>query len=420
MSPTSPTSASLLGPFNALLAALLIPISLETFDATPPALLLAVLEALLEVRLLTARASSQDRRGPLDCVKILLGSLAQVLQDDFLELDGADIGISELADGDEKEVVKVVRLLLRIATRMGLCLTQSSMSTPERHSSTPSTLGQTLNSVLSPSGLTPRRSTLTRLRAARSRPQVDITAVDDVFSAPPVASGSSGSRPSRKYNASPTPQPQAASSSSRELRSLQLVEDASGSDDVEDRRQSFSSSSSSSIASYAQSGPRGHSPDYDSDTLCLCSQARQSDLHSSRSRSSSGSSACSSRYCSTTTKSHSRPPSPSSSRTRLSSSPRRKSEPYHNLPQPEPVRVNAPPPMRTVNSGFIDIVSESDDDATVDSDSLDHEETDSYTRELLRRKRALLRRLEEVKGTPGKTRRKSSSGEGIRVAVRRI
>jgi hypothetical protein len=421
------SSLLVLDAFNSLLRALLIPISLDTFDAVPPALLVAALESLLEVRLLTATVrASQDRSGRLQCVKILLGSLVEVLEDEFLQLGGAEVGIAELAEGEAVEVEKVARMLLGIADRMGLVAQSSvaSLSKPMRVStSTASPLRRALDSatIAPQSPRTPRRSTLTRMRASEPHtapPMFADTTFDDVFSCPAavntIRSERQPSRSSREMirrqatTGSPTPPPRG--SSSQQLQSLQLIDD---SDDSQVLEEDEDMTPSPSVCSHHRPLERRRSfspePDYDTtESTCVCHRSDSSPPPHDSDRSS---------MCSTISPHQSPSPSP----------PPHPSQTRPVIPRTEAnvsrLRIRGP----SVKTGFIDIVSDVDtaesDNNDDDDASTDGEEGDSYTGELLRRRRTLLRRLDELRrdGTSvASPRRKSGSGEGIRVAVRRL
>ncbi|CAK5270122.1 unnamed protein product [Mycena citricolor] len=118
--------STLLPQLRDLLSALDMPFTLETHEELTPSLLIRLLEALLQTRLLLPadlrhalyHGTDADGHATVQCMKIFLG----VLQADVLQ---TDVGLSaldprKLARGGQEETLFVARLLCWYARRLGI------------------------------------------------------------------------------------------------------------------------------------------------------------------------------------------------------------------------------------------------------------------------------------------------------------
>lgn len=106
---------------NTLLSNLDLPFALESPLDLTPSLLLAILESILESRLLISQAIRESREpaAKVQAMKIFLG----VMESDVIQLDVglSDVDPRRLAVGEPEEVVFVGELLCWLGKKMGLC-----------------------------------------------------------------------------------------------------------------------------------------------------------------------------------------------------------------------------------------------------------------------------------------------------------
>ncbi|ORY86049.1 hypothetical protein BCR35DRAFT_351595 [Leucosporidium creatinivorum] len=119
------TPHALLPALNALLASLLVPITLSSLSLATPSLLLTILESLLETRFTTIAQdvrSSWERKHRTEVTEFLVDAIAEVLdRSDAVEAPKLrTVEIASVVKGREEGIATLVEGLLRIAERMGL------------------------------------------------------------------------------------------------------------------------------------------------------------------------------------------------------------------------------------------------------------------------------------------------------------
>ncbi|EGU11501.1 putative Chloride channel protein k [Rhodotorula toruloides ATCC 204091] len=146
--PVKPQTRSrpLLDHFLSLLATLAIPLQLSSLALATPTLLLTVLEALLETRLIEVEkgwrgsTDNQDKRYLLAVLLEAITQVWEVVTRRTSECQNGwvwrpdEIDVNKAVNGDEEEIARIVEAMLCIADALGLAEGRGGPSTPARRS----------------------------------------------------------------------------------------------------------------------------------------------------------------------------------------------------------------------------------------------------------------------------------------------